>query len=245
MTNQGGQGLVCMLVLLCAIHLPANAQTASTHAITVGETGIKIPEPHGFLELMQRNPAMDPYWQSMMVPNNRLLGVFGDAQAAAAVVGGQPPVMLRYMMLQTSRDLEASQTSPAEFAQGQAAMAAEYETMMESLQPLFDQWEGDASKDLSAALLTETEIDIGEQVPLGIHHQGDYLAMSTLSRLSISNGATVETFVMANTAAIFLVKGKILFAYTYARYEDDDDVEWTRQQADAWVKSITAANSTE
>ncbi len=189
--------------LLCALAPQAQAEIAPSTAqeISVGGVVINTPPPSGFFELKSRNPRLDPYWQSFVIPGNRLLAIYGDGPAAISVDQDLPPTMSQYMMLQSTQAMEGQLTSPEEFAAGQEIMAAQYDDMMKKVESMIDSFEGEASKGLSAAMLTEADIDFGEQVPLGIHHRGDYLAMSSIASYTVSVEEVESQFMMVNTAA--------------------------------------------
>ncbi len=237
-----GRTLFGWLLLACALHSQGEVAPTAHQVIDVGGVAINTPPPFGFFELKARNPRLDPYWESFLVPGNLLLAIYGDGPAAFSVDQNSPPPMKRYMMLQTTEAMEAQLTSREDFNAGQEVMAAQYEAMMKKVEAMMGEFEGEAEKGLSAAWLTEADIDFGEQIPLGIHHRGDYLAMSSIASYTVSVEEETEEIFMVNSAAMFLVKGKLLFAYTYSNYRDERDVEWTRQQNSQWVEAITAAN---
>lgn len=236
----------CYLVIV-AVAGSLALQLAASHALAltveVGETSIVIPEPNGYENVGDSSPEMSQLAAALTPPTNRLLAVFASQEAVAEVLNGNTPVLPRYMLVQSSRQIESVTVSRVQFTQlrdrTRQQQAVAIEQMTRSIGPFLE----DASGELSTRIGADLNLAIGESVPLGVFLDRDDaigFAMITENRIS-ADGQEISYPVVATTLLVN-VKNKILFAYVYSSYEDADDVAWARATSRRWVEEIVGMN---
>jgi len=102
----------------------------------------------------------------------------------------------------------------------------------------FKESEDEFNKRMKAMNL-DTEISYGKPVMLGtLFFKIDAYGFGMIAPVT-ANGTTVR---MVVGGAIFRAKNRVLFAYFYAVYKDDQTVGQVRAETEQWTDAILAAN---
>lgn len=232
-----------LLLTLYAYQALAGTQSVT---IDVGGTQIYVPAPNSFHEVSQLSPETRKLAETMTPPDNRLLAVFVSEADLGRIMKGESPQLYRYMYLQVFRELEKSGLTAAEFQQLGNQVKQQQETLLEKVRSRVGSLVDSASAKLSKERNIPLKIQFGEQAPLGVFlNNSDAIGFASLARVRVSaNGKQVDD-VIASGVSFIRVKGKLLFAYVYGKYDDQQDVEWVRTTSINWLAHLSSSNASQ
>lgn len=204
---------------------------------SIGQTRVEIPIPPGFTASPAASPAAQRLAAALTAETNRLIALLVPVARATAGAGpAEAPLLERFLLLQTYRDLEGYTLSPSEFAGIAKQFAAGHRRRLEEL---FASGAAGAA-DSRALRLT---LAPGERLPLGLHTQrlnaAGYAAL--IGYRYREHGRTRDGLMIAGMN-IIRVRGELLYVHVYSRYHGQDDIAWVRALSARWVDAILAAN---
>lgn len=205
-------------------------------AVTVRIGNIKavVPPPNDFVEVGDAIRELFP-----MIGENRLLCVF-VRQADLPLIGTEEAtadILKQYAMLQVWRKGESEHVTPAEFEEMASQVSQQQDDLFQ-----------DAEDEVNAMLRKWSEdspgrpsLEVGKVLPLGpFLSQEDAVGFLLLMESKVVG--TNHSEVMVCGVNLVLVKDKVVFAYVYEVYEDDQSLSWVRQMSKEWVQRILDAN---
>lgn len=225
--------------------IPAYQAIAGTQSVTieVGGKTIHVPAPAGFHEISELSPYTRKLAEGMTPQNNRLLAVFVSESDLGRIMKGESPEFGRHMLLMVYRQLEHTDFSGAQFQQLVGQVKQEQEILLEKVKDkagsLLDDALGKLSKDDGVSL----KLKVGETVSLGVFiERNDTVGFASLTKCQVSAEGQQIDYLMASGISYIRVKGKILYAYVYGIYENQNDLEWVRTTSRKWVDQILTIN---
>lgn len=211
------------LMLLGSI---ANAETQNIQ-IEVGGVKIDVQAPIGFHEISSLSPETRNLAETMTPPSNRLLAIFVSEDDLGRIMKGEAPEFGRYMLLQVFRELENTNISNGQFRQLVAQIKEQQNTLLPKEYEL------------------SQKMKIGEQVPLGVFfEQSNAIGFTSLVKYQAEAEGEKLDYVVAGGTSFIRVKQKVLYAYVYGTYENQDDLNWVRSKSREWVNSLLTFNNT-
>ncbi len=211
---------------------------------TIGSTTVNVAAPPGYTDPSLRAPGVMQVMTKLTPPTNRLLKMYMQNADVDTMLAGKQFDMERYFMVQTAIQAEWLEAKPGDFAQMKeqlkALSASENVKLMENAQPGIDQGTRDIGKMVGDPGFA---IKLNDTAALGVYSE-------TARSISMLNSSTVEGTVggkasskrMAAGTTIALIKGKILYLYTFSPHRNDADLAWIRTTAAAWETAILRAN---
>ena len=210
------------LMLLGSI---ANAETQNIQ-IEVGGVKIDVQAPIGFHEISSLSPETRNLAETMTPPSNRLLAIFVSEDDLGRIMKGEVPKFGRYMLLQVFRELENTNISNGQFRQLVAQIKAQQNTLPKEYE-------------------LSQKMKIGEHVPLGVFfEQSNAIGFASLVKYQAEAEGEKLDYVVAGGTSFIRVKQKVLYAYVYGTYENQDDLNWVRSKSREWVNSLLTFNNT-
>ena len=214
---------------------------ASAVEITVGERRIDVPLPEGFVVL---TPEMSPYYESLNAyvgPNNvRFLTLIRQEEADA--IGRDEDVeIVRYINIESERSATNASVTSAQFAELRQVIKGQLDELYAQAEEQLPQLVGSGNEAASEAMNADVNVQVGGLRPLPVHiDRADAISNSMYANVGgLVNGEDLGSSTIAATTQIQHVKDKILFFYIYA---DQEDLEWTRETADALASAVVAQN---
>lgn len=243
--------LLCtVLVLVSAMPTPGRTQTrvsTSNSAIssaTIGSTTVNIATPAGYTDPSLRAPRIMQVMTKLTPPTNRLLKMYMQSSDVDTMMTGKQFDMEKYFLVQTALQAEWLEAQPSDFAKLKAELralsASDNVKLMDNAQPGIDQGVKDIGKMVGDP---EFAIKLNDSEALGIYRE-------TPRSISMLNSSTVDGTVagivsskrMAAGTTILLIKGKILYLYTFAPHRSEADLAWIRTTAESWETAVLRAN---
>jgi len=225
--------------------LQAHRAIAGTQSVTVdvGGQSVYVPAPAGFHEISRLSPETRKLAETFTPPDNRLLAVFVSESDLGRIMKGETPKAERYMFLQVYRRLENSGISGTQFSQLVGQVKQQQDTILEKAKdevgPLVDKASGKFADDYGISL----KLKIGDLVPLGFFmEKSDAAGFASFGKIQgDADGQQLDSLLVSGISYV-RVKGKLLYAYVYGKYETPKDLDWVRTTSTNWVDQILAAN---
>jgi len=216
-----------------SIRAKAQMAASTTPAYAVGGVSVALPAPpgNGMVEL-----GDDRTKYNVVVPDsNRLVAAFVPEKDVPAVRSNGTGSIDPYAMVEVMRTVESTDVSASDFKD---LVNSASQQMGAVLGSSFKESEDEFNKRMKAMNL-DTEISYGKPVMLGtLFFKIDAYGFGMIAPVT-ANGTTVR---MVVGGAIFRAKNRVLFAYFYAVYKDDQTVGQVRAETEQWTDAILAAN---
>lgn len=234
------------ILLFCLLQLIGiqPAISASSVVEIVGGIPIAFPAPPGFTDASSISKDLLGVGEAITPPTNRLLALFISEPDIKRVASGKSATLRRYFMAQTLRKLESTNVSARDFAKLR-------EMFKQQQSDLLERNRSKTQQNLDAALRQlvrkfrdpSLAVKVGEILPLGIFHDRDSsVGMVALAKYSFMIDGKTEEIPMAMAMMAALVKGRVIYLYTYSVYKSNADFEWALSVSEQWVSTVASVN---
>lgn len=210
------------------------AQATDVLAYRIGGTPIVIPPPTN--EMVEMGQDYRVVMDVFVPEQNRLIAAFVLPNDLAIIKSGGKAVPTRYALVEVLRRGEFMDLS-----------AKDYKDMADSLEQQFGavldtavkEGEDELNRRIKAENLDDTKISLDKPVQLGgFFSKTDAYGTGIIMPVT-TNGVTTKVV----AGIIFLrVKNRLLFAYLYSVYKDQETVVWMRKTTETWADAILKAN---
>ena len=233
-----------MCLVLVVISASALADTMSLQ-VEIGGVRIDVQAPKGFHEISSLSPETRKLAETMTPPNNRLLAVFVSEEDLGRIMKGDPPMLERYMFLQTFRGLENSNVSNAKFQKIVSQVKEQQSMLLSKLKKDVATLVEGAAEKMSKEYELSLKIKMREQVPLGVFYEKhNAVGFSSLGKYQVETEGEKLDHVVASGTSFILTRSKILYAYVYGAYKGQSDLDWVRSKSKEWANSLLSLNKT-
>ena len=210
-----------------------SAQGADVPAYRAGGTPIVIPPPTSdMVELGQDYRVV----MEVLVPDqNRLLAAFVLPSDLAIIKSGGKNSLSKYALAEVVRNGEFKDLSAKDYKELADSLEQQFGAVLDSS---IREGEDELNR-RSKALNLDTKISFDKQVQLGgFFSKQDAYGTGIIMPVT-ANGNTTKVV----AGIIFLrVKNRLLFAYLYNVYKDQETVQWMRKATEEWADAILKAN---
>ena len=87
------------------------------------------------------------------------------------------------------------------------------------------------------------DVKVGQTVPLGVFADSlNFVAFATLAKYQVSIEKDKLDYLVANSTSFIRASNRLLFAYIYATYESQKDLDWLRIASQQWANDIISVN---
>lgn len=208
--------------------------------VKVGDTTIEIPVPKGFKEAII-SPKTTKWWRTP--PNIDGLALYVSDADFDRILCGQEPWLERYMSVQVLREIADMTCSEDEFRTLVATLKEKQKDIFaKAMKDNPRLYEGLSDKPTSRSS-APVEIKRFEIEPLGVFlDKTDAIGFTILGKIETEvDGQTAERSIAVTSVAV-RVSQKVIYAFVGAKYKNQDDLNWVRTTATAWVDQILAEN---
>jgi hypothetical protein len=219
-----------------------NVGSRGSDAVTVrlGSSAVVIPAPEGFEEATSQFENVKTKFTATEAPENEMLLVHLLSSDCDLLRRGQPATMNQYTkvsVLKTVKEQDFSQSEladiVAEFRKNGAALLDPNGPNMKGLLEHLDQ----ALKNTTS---TNSSMEMTQPVNMGEFEVSPNI-YSVMLLLTFKRGAGETTPILAGLSYMRL-KQRLVYAFTYRRYNSKADVEALKTFSQTWTASILAAN---
>jgi hypothetical protein len=237
--------IIGALAIVFVMNTSAGAQTRKADVATfqLGDQLITIPAPNDFEEAAGKFESVKTRFTVTEDPANDVLAVHlphADCDKLRAGLAAPLNFYTKISVSKRARDIDYSveqfASLVAEFRKtGSQVMDINGPTMKETLEHL--------SKGLSDLNKKETQIDMDQPLNLGeFDTRRNVYSVMLLVNLKAQSGDAKTSTLIAGGISLVRVKQRLIFVYTYRKYESKTDVEILRDFTKQWVGQILAAN---
>lgn len=206
--------------------------------VEIGGTRIDIPVPRGFIDAGEELPVVMKWFEKFCPPSNRLLCVFIPARDAEAAQNNEIDGFSEYYLVQTYRAAEAAEVTAEDFKQLRDSLRNQFNAKQKDTS---HKWEELLDKTLREN--SNSELKNLNVIPLGLNFENpNAISGLILIKSKRRTAKGTEQAIQASTANTCLVKGKVLYLYSYARFRKKSDVERVKKMDQALYQSIVNAN---
>jgi len=213
----------------------AVAKTIEVPTYRVGGTLIAIPQPtRDFVETDSDNRKL----LEVGVPDsNRLVAAFVLTNDLTSLKSGSNQKLSRYAMVEVQRNSEFADFSASDFKGMTDSASKELGSLITSTSST-KETEDEFNRKVEALHL-DAKVSLDKPVSLGcLFSKQDAYGFGMLMAFT-SHGTTTN---MINGTALVRIKNRLVFAYVYAVYRDQDSLQWVRKVTENWADAILQAN---
>ncbi len=233
--------LTCLFLLVFAATCSAQTTTGAPPqnppapaSYKAGGTPIVLPPPT--TDLVEVGDEARGVMEVAVPDSNRLIAAFLLPQDLPRLTSGSDNSnFTRYAMVEVPRSGEYSDVEASDFKELTDQASQEIGSVVSSS---FSETEDEFNRRLKDLNVNAT-VSLGKPVQLGaLFSKTDAFGFGLITQVTV--GASSSDMAMA--AAIVRVKKRVIFAYLYAEYKNDDTVKWLRKSSEDWADAILKAN---
>ena len=228
--------------MLCAT-LTAHARAPVPTNITIGSVGLTLPAPGGHVNPAGAAPQLVEAMATMVPPQNRLLAAYLPPREIELYLTRNPFSMDRYSSVQTARSAEAMTVALPLFEEIKKSMKEQAAKDMQAIQSRTQSHLNGAADKLGKAHQASVKIKVDDLSSPGTFDEtATSISMTGTGAVTGSTNGNVESKSVVYAMTVLLVKGKMLFLYTYSTNRSPADVQWVKQTSLTWAGDIQRAN---
>jgi hypothetical protein len=231
--------LVFILVLALGTALaqdksPNPVRPVEPQSYRSGLKSIIIPSPTA--DLSEIGPDYRVLMESMVPNTNRLLAAFLTAEDSANLRSGVSKGFPRYALVENLRRAEFIDVDAESFKQVSDGMATQFGA---ALNASTKDLEEELNRKLKAMRGTDTAMTLDKPIQLGaFFSKPNACSFGVIQPISAA-GISVK---MVAGVTVLRVQNRLLYAYVYSVYKDEDSVQWVRKTSQQWADAILNAN---
>jgi hypothetical protein len=208
--------------------------TSSPQSYRAGKKSLVIPPPA--TELYEIGSDYRVTLETIVPASNRLIAAFIRPDELNAVLAPGERLLSRYALVQVPRGAEFVDVNGDDFKKVAGSVAEQFGANLDTL--LKDE-EADLNRRLKAVNSGAAAINLDKPTPLGsLFSKPDASGFAMI--VPVSTKGTTTRMVMG--LSVLRVQNRLLFAYLYSAYKDDESVQWVRRTSEQWADAILAAN---
>lgn len=219
---------------------------AHAEVVTIGGAAIQLPAPAGFANPAVAAPALGEALASFVAPSNQQLASFVTPRDVQAVQQGQQPRLERYFGAQTLRQLAGSALTRNDFTAMRKVLREQNAEVLRRAGP-------DADRQLEA-VLQALQQGAPSQAAASLERHGtlavdiyrdseEAFGLMLLMNFEVEEaGGKPRRRLVLGGLVTTVVRGKLLYLYTYSDFRTTRDLHWVRKHSLAWLKAVHAAN---
>ena len=228
----------CILLLASGTVIAQNntapAKPAEIQSYRSGLKSIVIPPPTADLSEMGSDYRV--LAESFAPDTNRLLAAFLTADDSANLRSGVSKPFSRYALVETLRRAEFTDINADTYKQVADAVAQQFGAALDA--PTKDQQDV-INRKLKAMRGVDATLTVDKPMPLGaLFAKPNARGFGMIE--PISGGASSVRMVVGMT--ILRVQSRLIYAFVYSVYKDDESVQWVRTTSEKWADAILKAN---
>lgn len=235
--------IFAFVVGFSSVTAQAQSHEVKVFSVRVGDKVIVIPPPEGFEEATTQFEQIKSRFTVTEAPQNDMLAAHLSVADCNLLRSGQNALFGHYTkvsVLRAARDLSVSVPMFAEIVADFRKNGSTYLDMKSpKMQEIMKQWD----RELTKLDSKDTKVGLSEPVNLGeFDTRSNVYSVMMRIELSYAAGSEQAKIPMLAGVTYLKVKDKVIFVYTYRRYQSQTDVETLRDFSIKWNNSILAAN---
>jgi hypothetical protein len=239
-----------LFALLAVLTLSAIAQTqlgqapkADVPTFQLGAQAVALPAPAGFEEATSQFDVIKKQFTLTEAPGNDLLAVYLPTEACEKLRAGEfgpfntnTKVSIRSAVREVDFSAERFANLVAEYRKSGSQTLDLNSPMMKGILERLGQSASELSKQ-------ETKVDLSQPVNLGeFDTRPNIYSVMLLLHVTAKSGDGEASVPILGSVSYVRVRQRLLYVYTYRKYDVPGDVETLRDLTKKWIGQIVAAN---
>jgi hypothetical protein len=213
---------------------PAPAKTLEPQSYRSGLKSIVIPPPT--TDLSEIGSDYRVLMDSTVPDTNRLLAAFLSAEDSENLRSRISKGFNRYALAENLRRAEFIDIDADTFKQVSDGMAQQFGAVLNASTK--DQ-EEELNRKLKAMRGTDTTMTLDKPMQLGVFFsKTNACGFGIIQQISAADSSVK----MVAGVMILRVQNRLIYAYVYSAYKDEDSVQWVRKTSEQWADAILKAN---
>jgi len=231
--------IVCILLLTWGIAIsqdksPAPAKSLEPQSYRSGLKSIVLPSPSA--DLSEIGPDYRVLMDSLVPDTNRLLAAFLNSEDSANLRSGISKGLNRYAIVENLRRAEFIDIDADTFKQVTDGIAQQFGA---TLNASTKNEEEELNHKLKAMQGSDTTMSLDKPVQLGAFFSKPNACGFGLIQQISAAGSSVK---MVAGITFLRAQNRLIYAYVYSAYKDEDSVKWVRKTSEQWADAILKAN---
>ncbi|MEM9276046.1 MAG: hypothetical protein AAGA80_24265 [Cyanobacteria bacterium P01_F01_bin.143] len=219
---------------------PLSYRSSLPESYDLGGKEITIPTPDKYVRVTREMDAVYRLHSHMEDPLNDFLASYISQSDAAIAMGGEIPLLERGFALKMVKVFKEMSVSSQDFAEIKNEVKTYNESISASGEPKLREIVNETGEGISKELGIDFSLNLSQMIPLEPHYESEnVLSYSLYMIYEVSEGGVQEEYVLAATATLINVSGKVISLYSYGT---QSDLEWTQNSSKAWAKKVVASN---
>jgi hypothetical protein len=233
------------VIVSLGVTASASAQASKTKPATfqLGAQVLTIPAPAGFEEAASQFEQIKALFNSTEDPGNDMLAIYlQSADCEKLRAGGSGPFNF-YTKVSIRRGVREEDHSAARFAQLVAAFRQNGAQILDVNGPVMKAATERLDKSLTELSKHETQVDLSQPVNLGeFDTRPDVYSVMLLLNFTRTTADGEASVPILGGLSFIRVKQRLVYVYTYRRYQSKADAAILRIFTTDWISKILAAN---
>lgn len=237
------KSLLLSLLLLTTCAAGAGAQGPKGHSYRLGDRDVSIPPPGGFVEASSRSETIRKLFEATESPDLDLLAVHVPVDVMERVARGTHNDFEFYTKVSVSKNLREKDFSREDLANLVAYLRANASKVFDFKSPEMQKQFKHQNKGLTDLLKTDSLLDLSQPVNLGeIESTPDTYGTLMLMKVKFQSGSHQSEGLLAVGASMVRVKDRVVWIYTYRKFNSEKDNDELRAFTRRWLADIVRAN---
>ena len=238
--------LLWSTLLLVSFALCAAAQTPapSDRVFKLGDREVSIPPPEGFVEAASRSAELRKFFEAAEAPMLDFLAAHIQAAVMEQFARGELPDLDFYTKVAVSKRLREVTYSREEFSKLVATISSDSPRLLDFDSPEMRALLKQQSKNVSAVIQEHMQASLSKAVSLGeIERTANSYGRLSLTKVTTELGDTRQEKLLLSGGCAVLVRGRVVWVYTYKTFNSERDADELRAFTKRWLAEILRANS--
>jgi hypothetical protein len=212
----------------------APAKPLEPQSYRSGLKSIVIPSPSA--DLSELGPDYRVLLESSVPNTNRLLAAFTTAEDSANVRSGVSKSFSHYALVENLRRAEFVDLDPDTFKQISDEMAVQLGAQFNASNRDLEE---ELNRKLKAMRGSDLTVTLDKPIQLGaLFSKPNACGFGIIQPISAA-GTSVK---MVAGVTLLRVQNRLLYAFLYSAYKDEDSIQWVRKTSEQWADAILKAN---
>ncbi|MDP3013012.1 MAG: hypothetical protein Q8M92_02135, partial [Candidatus Subteraquimicrobiales bacterium] len=215
--------------------------TGWADTISIGDTALDIPNPHGFAAVTPQMTTVYEFQKRFVAPDAEQFIAFIPESALPLALKGEMPDLTRTFSVQTAKKIIDIPVSIADFSKLKHDIKTQYEDTFKRVEKQVPDLMGKINEGITKQYKVNPALSVSQTIPLPPHQETDRtLAFSAFVKYNVNDvSGNSASYVTVVTTTFVHVKSKVLFLISYA---EEDGLEWSREISKQWANAIVEAN---
>lgn len=235
--------ILMIVVVVFAVSAQAQPHEEKVFSAKLGEKVINLPTPNGFEEVTQKFEYMKTRFNATEAPANEVVAGYLPVSDCDLLRRGEKPLLTYYARVSVFRKAKELDLSPSTFQDIVDSVRKNMTTILDPDGPMMKDLTARIEKRLTDLNEAETKFDFSKPQSLGTFDvRENVYGTLTLMVIEAEVGGKKTTTPLLGGTTIMRVKDRLIYVYTYRKYDSNADLETLKQLAKQWNDSILAAN---